>query len=203
MENREIVLNLYEKINNFPFVIIKEFEKDEIIANFINNRNYIYIILSGKCNLIKNSSRGEEILIEKYEEYDFFGDMFHNIILNNEMSVIAKSKCKIMYFNFDTIKNNPKLFFIYPIILDLETNKLKDMNVHTEVLSGKTIRDRLLSYLNILTKKSVKKIAYIDMSYKELSSYLNVNRSALMRELNNLEQEKIIKRNKKKIELLF
>ena len=77
------------------------------------------------------------------------------------------------------------------------------MNLHTEVLSGKTTRDKLLTYFNIKTRNRINKIFELDMSYKELAAYLNVDRAAMMREINMLIQDRMIKKNKRVIELLI
>lgn len=203
MENKELVHNLYLIMKDYRFVRRKYYEKGDVIANYIINRNNVYFILSGSANLIRSTRYGVDELIEKYNEYDFFGDLFHSVTLNNEMSVVARNKCSVFSFDFDIIKNNDHYIFIQKILLEIATNKIREMNTHTEILSGKTTRDKLLIYFNINSRNRMNKIIDIDMSYTELASYLNVDRSSMMRELNQLIKDKFIKKNKRTIELLY
>ena len=203
MDNKEIVSLIYVELSQFPFLRKRNYEKGEIITNYISNRNYVYFLLSGSANLIRNTRHGQEELLEKYEQYDFFGDMFHNITLNNEMSVISKSKCSVFSFDFEQLKDNPDFYHVNQLLFELTTNKLRTMNLHTEVLSGKTTRDKLLTYFNIKTRNRINKIFELDMSYKELAAYLNVDRAAMMRKINMLIQDRMIKKNKRVIELLI
>ena len=76
-----------------------------------------------------------------------FGELFHNVTLNNEMRVVARNKCTIFSFDFDIIRNDDKYLSILKLILEITTNRIKKMNTHTEILSGKTTRDKLLIFL--------------------------------------------------------
>ena len=62
-----------------------------------------------------------------------------------------------------------------------------------DVLSRKTIRERILAYLfKKLTKKS--NIVKLSHTLKQLAEYLNVTRPALSTEFNKMEKEGLIKR---------
>ena len=89
------------------------------------------------------------------------------------------------------------------LLLEVATNRIKKMNKHIEILSGKTIRDKLLIYFNLNVKNRMSKTLELDMSYTELAAYLNVDRASMMRELNQLSKENFIKKDKKRIELLY
>ncbi len=203
MNNKEIVQVLYHDLKKFHFVRRKTFTKGEIIANFIRNRDYIYFILNGSAALIRNTKYGDEELIEIYERYDFFGDNLYNIITNNEMSVVARNKCDVFYFDFKMIKNDIEFFNITNMIYEIINNKIKLMNSHMLILKKKTTRNKLLSYFNFLSRDLGSKNIYIDISYKELASYLCVDRSAMMREINILESDNLIKRSGKTIKILY
>ena len=71
------------------------------------------------------------------------------------------------------------------------------------MLSNKSIRDKLLDYFRILSKKTGSKVIYLPMSYTELADYLAVNRSALSREIKNLKDDELIETKGKRIKLLY
>ena len=76
-------------------------------------------------------------------------------------------------------------------------------NERIQVLSQKTIRERLLEYFKLMSKQQKSKKITLPFTYTELADYLGINRSAMYRELNNLKDEKQISINKKVISLYF
>ena len=71
------------------------------------------------------------------------------------------------------------------------------------MLSKRSIREKLLSYFNILSSKSFSKNIVLPFSLTSLADYLSVDRSAMMRELKNLIDEGFISKNGNKIKLLY
>ena len=60
-------------------------------------------------------------------------------------------------------------------------------------ISPRTIRERILSYLNTVSIKKNSKEFNIPFDRQQLADYLNVDRSALSHELGKLQKEGIIK----------
>ena len=83
------------------------------------------------------------------------------------------------------------------------TEKIQENNERIEILTNKTIRDKLLAYFRNNTKNSNNRIVYLPFTLTDLADYLAVNRSAMSRELKNLKDEGFIEIKNKKIKLLF
>ena len=88
-------------------------------------------------------------------------------------------------------------------LLELSLNNSISQNTRIEVLSKRSIREKLLSYFNILSSKSFSKNIVLPFSLTSLADYLSVDRSAMMRELKNLIDEGFISKNGNKIKLLY
>ena len=88
-------------------------------------------------------------------------------------------------------------------LINILTTIIAKANDRIEVLSNKSIRDKLLDYFRILSKKTGSKVIYLPMSYTELADYLAVNRSALSREIKNLKDDELIETKGKRIKLLY
>lgn len=71
-----------------------------------------------------------------------------------------------------------------------------------ETLSKKGLRERIMTYLQILSDKSGTSTVNINMSRQQLAHYLCVNRSALSHELNEMQRDGIIRINKKQMTIL-
>ena len=189
-------------------VQIKAFEKNEIVTTYIVNRNQICIVLEGSADLMRYDFNGNQMVVEKFNKYDVFGEVFYQINTNNELFVIAKERSKILIFNYDIFekkcKRNCKIHEELLIGLpNLVLTKVSDLNLRIELLSKKTIRDKLISYFRILSENNFSKTFTLPFSLTDLADYLSVDRSAMMRELKSLKNEGFIKKgDKNKITLL-
>ena len=83
------------------------------------------------------------------------------------------------------------------------SEKINEKNNRIEILTKKTIRNKLLEYFKMMTKRSGSKHIYLTLSFTELAEYLAVDRSAMSRELKNLKDEGFIEVKNKKITLLY
>ena len=177
----------------------KNFEKNEIITTYIVNRNQICIVLEGSADLIRYDFNGNQMVVEKFKQYDIFGEVFYKINTNNELFVIAKEKSKILIFNYDIFekkcKKNCKFHEELLIGLpNLVISKVSSLTLRIELLSKKTIRDKLISYFKILSENSFSKTFTLPFSLTNLADYLGIDRSAMMREIKSLKEEGFIKK---------
>ena len=92
---------------------------------------------------------------------------------------------------------------------DIETSltyRLADDNIKMakkiEILVERGLRERILTYLNILTSKSGSNSVSVRMNREQLAQFLCVNRSALSNELNKMKKEGIIDFKKDKFTIL-
>ena len=115
--------------------------------------------------------------------------------------MVANNKVSVFFFDYDEIINDQRYNSIHVALCDACILQLRMLNERIEVLAKKTIRDRILAYLDILSKRSIIKEFELPMSYTQLSAFLGVDRSALMREIKQLENDKIITRYKHRISL--
>ena len=78
------------------------------------------------------------------------------------------------------------------------------LNQKLELLSQRSIREKIILFLELEAKKKGKEGGefLIDLNRNELADYLCVDRSALSRELSKLKMEKIIDYHKNKFKLL-
>lgn len=178
---------------------VKEFDKNEIITTYIVNRNMIFILLEGSADLLRYDFNGNQTVVEKFNKYDVFGEIFYRININNELFVKAREKCRILMFNYDMFekkcKKNCKFHEELLIGLpNLVLTKVSDLNLRIELLSQRTIRDKILSYFRILSQNSFSKTFTLPFSLTDLADYLSIDRSAMMREIKTLKEDGIIKK---------
>ena len=180
----------------------KVFSKGSIITTYMEKRKQICILLSGKADLIRYDFNGNKDIVDRFSKNDIFGEVFFPVNTNNELFVSATEDCEVILFLYDDIhvkcKNNCKFHStLVSNILELVLNKVVHQNARIEILSKRTIREKLLSYFSILSTKSFNKNITIPYSLTSLADYLSVDRSAMMREIKNLIDEGFILKERK------
>ena len=199
-KNREKLLAYLEAISyKYP-------KNKEILSNMIND-NIICIILSGHLQIVRNDIEGNRTIVEDFLENSLFGSLSYPL-KNEEYQVITKEETKVVVIDFNSILNMKENRFTFynqflKNLINILTTIIAKANERIEVLSNKSIRDKLLDYFRILSKKTGSKVIYLPMSYTELADYLAVNRSALSREIKNLKDDMLIETKGKRIKLLY
>lgn len=183
------------------------FNKNTTISKAFIDKKTIGIIKKGYIEVIRNSYDGNDTLVEELFENDVIASSIFYLD-SNEYEMIAKEDTYIILFDEDTLMNIEEISktyynqFIKNLFLILsEKNKIK--NERIQIITKKSIRDKLLEYFSINRKKTGSNNIYLPYNYSALSDYLGVNRSALMRELKNLKDEGFIETKGHKIKLLY
>ena len=180
---------------------IKKYDTDEIIVQYPqkegNERN-VGIILSGDAQLEHYDSEGELYFSRSYDGEGVFGAMFLSVTADDCYVIVAKSKCEVAYTNFERISEfcenvcpaHGKLSRnLYRLIVEQSKKDTKRLGI----LAKKTLREKLLTYFLICANDAGSNDFNINISLTELSKYLCVDRSAMMREIGRLNKEGIIK----------
>lgn len=206
-KRQSLVVEIYNAIQKYHFTKSETYQDGQIITNFIEKRNRIYFLKSGQADLIRFSKNGDEELVDHFVKADIFGEMFYEIYHNSDLSIIARTTCEVFYFHYDDFVFNTRRSKDYQLVQQnlfrLLSYKVVSLNSHIEILNKHSIREKLLSYFDQLATKNLSKNIYIPFSWTELASYLNINRSAMTRELKNLEEEGFITRSGNKIQIHY
>ncbi len=178
------------------------YTQTETIAYSISGRNIIGIMESGNANLVRFDYDGVRTIIDELAEGDIFSDMFVETI-SSELSVIATTKCKVTFIEYNELlkkcKSNENAIILLNNLFKNVTKKLIKRNERIELLTTRSIRNKLLSYFELQAKKNNSKSFNLRYTYTDLADYLAIDRSAMMRELKNLKDDKLITDINKKI----
>lgn len=204
--------NVENFINEFSSscskVQIKNFSKNEVITTYIQKRNQFCILLEGSADLVRYDYNGNKTIVEHFSKNDVFGEIFYTISTNNELFVESRENSKVLFFIYDDFKTKCKTSckFHETLVTNLPEiilSKVIDLNTRIELLTKRSIRDKLLGYFEILSIRNFSKTITLSFSLTYLADYLSVDRSAMMREMKLLKDDGIIKKNGNKITLLY
>lgn len=186
--------------------ITRKYDKNKTILSSTKSYDIICLVVAGHIQVIKNDVNGNKTVIEDLYDNDIFGSISANIS-SSDYEIITKESSEIIIIEFDNIlafNNNLNLYnnFIKNLLIVLY-NKTQEFNNRIEILTNKSIRDKLLAYFRIMTKNNNTKTIYLPFNYSELADYLAINRSAMSREMKSLKDEGLIEVKGKKIKLLY
>jgi len=199
---------LKELNTNCSKVVKHNFRKNETITTYIEKRDLLCILLQGEADLIRYDFNGNKTIIGHFVENNIFGETLYPANTNNELFVQAKSDCEVLFFYYNDIWTKCKSNCSFHKNFSEQINKLIlkqtiELNTRIELLTKKNIRDKLLSYFEIISNKQLTKSFFLPFSLTDLADYLNVDRSAMMREISHLRDEGFIEKKGKRITLLY
>ena len=182
------------------------FPKNELILSNINQGNIIGIVIKGMMQIIKTDYNGTRTIIEELEENDIFGTIISP--LSNEYDILTKEESTVYIIDYDEIKKldlDNKSYYNQFIknLLEIIILKVEERNNRIEILTKKTIRNKLLEYFNIESKKNGLRVINLPFNFTDLADYLAIDRSAMSRELKYLKEEGFIEIKNHKITLLY
>ena len=186
---------------------VYEYKAGKRILEMIYNDNIICVILEGQIEIIRTDYNGNKTIIEELEEDDIFGNLI-SILNNKENEIITKKETKILAIDYNTIINyeeNSKGYYNEFIknLFKIVVRKLNNANKRINIITKKTIRNKLLEYFNTNSYGHQKKYVYLPFNLTKLADYLSVDRTAMSRELKSLKDEGFIEINKKRITLFY
>jgi len=187
---------------------IVEFKAGDVAFSYMRHSGKTGIILSGRAICVKYDINGNRTILEQLEKNDITGDIFNfSRIGSSGIEVICETSVTIMMINnteftkrcSNACECHTKLV---ENMLSLMSEKATALSERVDVLSQRTIEDKLVTYLQILQdRESNSSEATIPFSITALSDYLCVNRSALQREITRLTKDGVLKMNKRKFKL--
>lgn len=186
----------------------RSFYKGETITTYLEKRNQLCILLTGEADLIRYDFNGNKTIIGQFSDNSIFGEALYPANTNNELFVLAKTNCEVLFFSYDNLwikcrQNCPFHKDFSEQINKLIISQVVELNTRIELLTKKNIRDKLLSYFDIISRNRLSKKFTLPFTLTDLADYLSVDRSAMMRELSHLKEEGFIDKKGKKITLLY
>ncbi|MGL4392926.1 MAG: Crp/Fnr family transcriptional regulator [Fusobacteriaceae bacterium] len=187
---------------------VKNFERDEEIFMQGEKISEIGIILEGEVYVNKDDFFGNRNIITQISPAGIFGEAF---VLANiskiPVTVTSKTPSKILFINFKKVFSgcSSSCNFCSTMINNMLQSIAKKnviLNEKLEILSKRTTREKIISYLETQAIKSGAKNFVIPFSRQELADFLNVDRSALSRELSKLKSEGLINFEGEKFSLI-
>ena len=175
------------------------FRNGETIMEYSRSMNKIGLILYGRAILYCCDEEGNEYMIDELKKDAVFGEPFLLPADSQHYYVTAEEETNVMFIDYEhVIKRCEKACHhhsqMVSNLLQMTAMQSRQQMERIYVLSRATTRKKLLAYLNNLSSQTHSHSIQIPMSY-------TVDRSAMTRELKNLEKEGILTKKGRNIRL--
>ena len=181
----------------------KIYTNKELILSYTPIKKRIGFITYGKAFIIKTDIDGNTIIMRELKENDIFSNLFFQNS-EDEVYIVSNTYTEVAFIDYySTLKNcHLNCPFHKNLIIQLFELLIEDnrqQNEKIELLSKRSVREKLIFFLKKRANKD--NIFKVTTSYKAIAEYIAVDRSNLMRELNKMEKENLLKKDGRTIYL--
>ncbi|MGL5258908.1 MAG: Crp/Fnr family transcriptional regulator [Lachnospiraceae bacterium] len=177
---------------------IKTYKKGEYISLENEQVKSIGLVLNGTVHMIKEDIWGNTTILAYIESKQLFGETF--TCGSDDLSSVtfyASTEIKVLFMAFERVMHSCSLTCIFHHkLIENMVMLIADKNKHLleklEIISKKTLREKILAYLSLQAQRHNTTYFEIPFDRYELANYLCADRSALSRELSTMKNEGII-----------
>jgi CRP-like cAMP-binding protein len=186
----------------------KTFEKEEALFLEGDTVTEIGLLISGRLHLLKSDIWGNNSIVTDVTPPGMFAEAVVCGGLGRvPVSAVAKETSEVLFLDYKRIVTtcSSSCAFHGKLIRNMVgvlARKNIMMSEKMEHITKRTIKEKLLSYLNTQARQNNSKVFDIPYNRQELADYLSVERSALSAEMSKLKSAGVIGYRKNHFELL-
>lgn len=176
----------------------KGYKKDEYIFLEEDKVQCVGCVISGSVQMIREDIWGNKTTLIVIGEKELFGESFacggDGTVA---VSFVAKEETEVLFLPFDRVMHSCSSACAHhqKLVINMVTvmaEKNARLITKIDILSKKTLREKISTYLLSEASYYNSKYFEIPMGRVQLAEYLNADRSALTRELNLMKAEGFI-----------
>ena len=198
---RGISLEEQDLIKNSGCIRQKQFDKNETIFHMGDQIRELGIVLSGSVTIENTDLWGNRSILSSIGPGQIFAETYALCREPMLVSAVAAEPSEILFFHLEALLDPSSSAAAWPAgltrnLLFLSARKNLTLSGRIFCTTPKTIRERLLVYLSEQSAKAGSTSFHIPFDRQELADYLNLDRSALSKELGRMKKEGILEFHK-------
>lgn len=200
---RYVNVDEYEEVAENLQMSSMKFVNNQVIFRQNDKTTQIAIVLDGEVKAEKIHGSGSDNMVHTYVNDDIFA--YEGVFSKSKvypMDYISDGDSNIAFIDLEKING---CRFCNEILQCLAVRMADDSiaRMHRiEIISKKKLRDRIMTYFRINASETGMSGVTLNSTREKLAQELCVNRSALSKELGEMQREGIIKIDRRKITLL-
>lgn len=183
------------------------YKKGAILINSGDSINEFGVIMSGVVQVSCDDINGNRMIMATVSKGEIFGESLA-VTGAKESPICAEAaeEAYVVWLNAEPIRkncaDNPLHTKIVANFISAIAHKCLSMNDRVQILSKKTIREKVITYLSQLAEHKRRTEFNLPLDRQDMANYLGVERSALSRELSKMAAEGIISYHKNYFKIL-
>ena len=186
----------------------RSYRRGETIAFEAEELQHLGILLSGAVDMIKEDIWGGKTLLLRMRKAEMFGETF---VCGSEtastVTFVVAEDADILFLPFRKVMHTCSMACEFhqrltENMVGIIAAKNRELIRKIEVISKKSLREKILAYLSIQAQRSGSRYFEIPLGRLELADYLCADRSALTRELSAMRAAGLIDYDKNMFRIL-
>lgn len=185
------------------------FRQGETICDFSESNDDVGILLKGHASIVRLDIEGNQTILERMEEGNIFGELIaFSSLGENSVFVMCDKAATVVFINFyHFTKRCGRACACHSVVVEnmfrLVAEKAYTLGQRVEVLSGRSIREKLMCFFYIQSSKIGSATFTLPFGMTALAENICVDRSAMSRELKKMKADSIIAMNGHNITILW
>ena len=206
---RDISYEDYRSLLTCFQAVQKTFRSDDLIYDFSSPKNdAVGIVERGCAALIRIDEEGVATVLEELGPGGVFGRTLAFAGSSwDSLEVVCREPCDVLFIDYPHILKRcehacSRHSVLVQNMLRLMSDKAQALSQRVDVLSRRSIREKLLCYFRQLSEQAGSDTFILPFSLSTLADYIATDRSAMMRELKRLREEGIVRSDGRQFTLL-
>ena len=206
---QDISYEEYSRLLTCFQAVQKSFRSDDLIYDFSSPQNdAVGIVERGCVALIRIDEEGVATVMEELGPGGVFGrTLAFAGASGDSLQVVCRTPCDVLFIDYPHILKRCENAcnhhsVLVQNMLRLMSDKAQALSQRVDVLSRRSIREKLLCYFRQLSERAGSNTFTLPFSLSTLADYIATDRSAMMRELKRLREEGAIRSDGRQFTLL-
>jgi CRP-like cAMP-binding protein len=176
----------------------RKYAKNQIIVNQGEPVSKVGILKKGSAISTKFHLNGNEQILRIYHQGEVFSlDAVNTTLMTSPATLTSRGDSTVLFIPYakilesDGVRQEVKKT-IMSNCGEILSNELIRLMYKIDVLSKRTLRERILTYLSLMRERTGSDTFDIGMNQEQFAQYLCVNRSVLSKELNRMRRSGLI-----------
>ncbi len=187
----------------------RSFRPEELIYDFGGSQHdAVGIVEHGRASLIRIDESGTSTVMEELGPGGVFGrTLAFASSERDSLEIVSRTPCEVLFIDYRHILKRCENACMHHSVLvqnmlRLMNDKAQGLSQRVDVLSRRSIREKLMCYFRQQAEKEGANSFTLPFSLSTLADYIATDRSAMMREMKRLKEEEILVSDGRKITIL-
>lgn len=198
-----IGIDNYDKLAKEIFLYSKNYRKGDTIFSVGDETGKIGFLLEGEVHVKQIDYWGNQTILTIVTPGEMFAEAFACSYVKTMPVQVSTISSSIVYFtSYERLTSSTYAPVLLQNLCMVMANKNVKMAQKMEFISKRTIREKLLAYFTSQSIFTGLNSFELPFNRQQLADYLCIDRSALSRELSNMQKEGLLTYHKNRIQLI-